>query len=166
MKPIMYANDICKRVRDVVKIPFMKSDIRCWRDGSAVKSTDCSSQGPEFKCQQPHGGSQPSVMRSDSLWNVWRQLQCTQERVGPTGVKRGPSNHKMVHNHQYSYSVLIYINLKSLWVLGLKVCATTAWLKLTLVNCFSLENDELGVLFLHSTGKYYFGKFLHCVWFN
>jgi hypothetical protein len=37
-----------------------------WRDGSVVKSTDCSSKGPEFKSQQPHGGSQPSV-----------QLQCT-----------------------------------------------------------------------------------------
>jgi hypothetical protein len=36
-----------------------------WRDGSAVKSTDCSSKGPEFKSQQPHGGSQPSgIMRS------------------------------------------------------------------------------------------------------
>jgi hypothetical protein len=31
-----------------------------WRDGSAVKSTDCSSKGPEFISQQPHGGSQPS----------------------------------------------------------------------------------------------------------
>jgi hypothetical protein len=27
-----------------------------WRDGSVVKSTDCSSEGPEFKSQQPHGG--------------------------------------------------------------------------------------------------------------
>jgi hypothetical protein len=35
-----------------------------WRDGSAVKSTDCSSRGPEFNFQQPHGGSQPSVMGS------------------------------------------------------------------------------------------------------
>jgi hypothetical protein len=42
-----------------------------WRDGSAVKSTDCSSEGPEFKSQQPHGGSQPPVMRSDALfWSV------------------------------------------------------------------------------------------------
>ena len=32
-----------------------------WRDGLAVKSTDYSSEGPEFKSQQPHGGSQPSV---------------------------------------------------------------------------------------------------------
>jgi hypothetical protein len=35
-----------------------------WRDGSAVKSTDCSSGGPKFKSQQPHGGSQPSIMRN------------------------------------------------------------------------------------------------------
>ena len=34
------------------------------RDGSVVKSTDCSSRGPEFNSQQLHGGSQPSVMRS------------------------------------------------------------------------------------------------------
>jgi hypothetical protein len=38
-----------------------------WRDGSVVKSTDCSSEGPEFKSQQPHGGSQPSVMITESL---------------------------------------------------------------------------------------------------
>jgi hypothetical protein len=39
-----------------------------WRDGSVVKSTNCSSEGPEFKSQQPHGGLQPSVMRSDALF--------------------------------------------------------------------------------------------------
>jgi hypothetical protein len=38
-----------------------------------VRAPDCSSEGPEFKSQQPHGGSQPSVMRSDALfWCVWR----------------------------------------------------------------------------------------------
>ena len=36
-------------------------------DGSAVKSTDCSSEGPEFSSQQSHGGSWPSVMGSDAL---------------------------------------------------------------------------------------------------
>jgi hypothetical protein len=36
--------------------------------GSVVKSNDCSSEGPEFKSQQPHGGSQPSIMRSDALF--------------------------------------------------------------------------------------------------
>jgi hypothetical protein len=45
-------------------------------DGSVVKNADCSSEGHEFKSQQPHDGSQPSVMRSDVLfWGVWRQLQ-------------------------------------------------------------------------------------------
>jgi hypothetical protein len=39
-----------------------------WRDGSAVKSTDCSSRGPEFNSQQSHGGSQPCVMGSDALF--------------------------------------------------------------------------------------------------
>jgi hypothetical protein len=42
--------------------PYKKSVGGGWRDGSAVKSTDCSSKGPEFKSQQPHGGSQPSVI--------------------------------------------------------------------------------------------------------
>jgi hypothetical protein len=61
---------------------FPVSVVRCfdrgWRDGSAGKSTDCSSKGPEFKSHQPQDGSQPSVMRSDSLfWCVWSQLQCT-----------------------------------------------------------------------------------------
>ena len=41
---------------------------RGWRDGSIVKSTDCSSKGPEFSSQQPHGGSQPSEMGSDALF--------------------------------------------------------------------------------------------------
>jgi hypothetical protein len=29
-----------------------------------------SSTGPEFKSQQPHGGSQPLVMRSDTLFGL------------------------------------------------------------------------------------------------
>jgi len=47
------------------KIKVVKSG---WKDGLVVKSTDCSSRGSEFKSQQPHGGSQPSVMRSDALF--------------------------------------------------------------------------------------------------
>jgi hypothetical protein len=39
-----------------------------WRDDSVVETTDCSSRGPEFNSQQPHGGSQPSVMGSDALF--------------------------------------------------------------------------------------------------
>ena len=42
-----------------------------WRNGSEVKNTDCSSRGPEFNSQQPHGGSQPSVKKSGALfWPV------------------------------------------------------------------------------------------------
>jgi hypothetical protein len=40
-------------------------------ESSAIKSTDSSSKDPEFNSQQPHGGSQPSVMGSDALfWYV------------------------------------------------------------------------------------------------
>jgi hypothetical protein len=35
-----------------------------------VKSTGCTFRGPEFNSQQPHGGSQPSVMVSDALFGV------------------------------------------------------------------------------------------------
>jgi hypothetical protein len=35
------------------------------------ESTDYSSEGPEFKSQQPHSASQPSVMRSDALFLVF-----------------------------------------------------------------------------------------------
>jgi hypothetical protein len=41
---------------------YKKNKREGWRDGSEVKNTDCSSEGPEFKSQQPHGGSQPSVL--------------------------------------------------------------------------------------------------------
>jgi hypothetical protein len=39
-----------------------------WRDGSAVKSTDCSSRGPRFNSQHPHGSLQPSIIGSDALF--------------------------------------------------------------------------------------------------
>jgi hypothetical protein len=45
-----------------------QTDPRAWRDGSVVKSMNCSSRGVEFNSQQPHGGSQPSVMRSGALF--------------------------------------------------------------------------------------------------
>jgi hypothetical protein len=71
--------------------------------GSVVKSTDCSSRGPEFNSQQPHGGSQPSVMRSGALfWCVniliyikerkQAHLQTTKPSSGGQGVSvHGPS---------------------------------------------------------------------------
>jgi hypothetical protein len=65
----------CKYIRAgkifIINRSFKKCSIRGWRDGSEDKSTDCSSRGPEFKSQQPHGGSQPSIMKSDVLfWSV------------------------------------------------------------------------------------------------
>jgi hypothetical protein len=35
-----------------------KSIVIGWRDGSMVKSTNCSSKGPRFSSQHPHGSSQ------------------------------------------------------------------------------------------------------------
>jgi hypothetical protein len=46
--------------------PVIKDSEEGWKDVSAVEKTSCSSRGPEFNFQQPHGGSQPYVMRSDS----------------------------------------------------------------------------------------------------
>ena len=43
----------------------LKMDI--WGLERVLKSTDCSSRGPEFNSQQPHGGSQPSAMGFDAL---------------------------------------------------------------------------------------------------
>jgi hypothetical protein len=41
------------------------------KNRTGVKSTDCFPRGPEFNSQQPHGGSQPSLMGSDALfWYV------------------------------------------------------------------------------------------------
>jgi hypothetical protein len=53
----------------VDKWNFIKLKIfQGWKDGLPVKSTECSSRGPEVKSQQPHGGSQPSIIESDSLF--------------------------------------------------------------------------------------------------
>lgn len=47
-----------------------------WRDGPAVKSSNCSSKGPKYESQQPHAACEPSVMGDDVLfWCVWRH--CT-----------------------------------------------------------------------------------------
>ena len=37
-----------------------------WRDGSVVKSTDCSFRGPGFNSQDPYDSSQLSMMPGDS----------------------------------------------------------------------------------------------------
>jgi hypothetical protein len=62
-----------------VNLLFLKNMyIWGWRDVSVVKSPDSSSKCPEFNSQQPHCGSQPSVMGSDALfWYEGKQLHCT-----------------------------------------------------------------------------------------
>jgi hypothetical protein len=52
----------------VTHFGLIKSRVSGWRHGSVDKSTDCSTKDPEFKSQQPHGGSQPSLIRSDTLF--------------------------------------------------------------------------------------------------
>ena len=49
---------------NITEVTDFKIHLRDWSDGSVVKGTDCSSRGPEFNFQQPHGGSQPSIMGS------------------------------------------------------------------------------------------------------
>jgi hypothetical protein len=68
-----YSKTNNNKLRIIKKKKIWAGEMAQW-----VRATDCSSKGPEFKSQQPHGGSQPSVTRSDALfWSVWRQLQCT-----------------------------------------------------------------------------------------
>jgi hypothetical protein len=52
-----------------------------------VKSADRSSEGHEFKSQQPHDGSQPSIMRSDALFCVSDDSYSKQ-----TGLKQEEKN--------------------------------------------------------------------------
>ena len=68
-KKQMLADTESQRARSSqLEFPRQEKENRGWGDGSAVKTTDCSSEGPEFNSQQPHGGSQPSVMRPDALF--------------------------------------------------------------------------------------------------
>jgi hypothetical protein len=50
------------------------------RDGSEVKSTDCSSEGPEFKFQQPHSEVRGEAGGSSFVF-LW-SLVCESEKEG------------------------------------------------------------------------------------
>ena len=53
---------------------IIEESLKGWRDSSAVKSTDCSSRGPGFNSQHPHGSKQLSVTpRSHTLTHTCRQ---------------------------------------------------------------------------------------------
>jgi hypothetical protein len=47
----------------LIALSASKKKLEGWRNGSVVKSTDCSSKGPELKSQQSHGGSQLSITK-------------------------------------------------------------------------------------------------------
>jgi hypothetical protein len=44
-----------------LKFSHYKKGLRAGEMAQWVRAPDCSSEGPKFKSQQPHGGSQPSV---------------------------------------------------------------------------------------------------------
>jgi hypothetical protein len=70
-----FPQDIKKQSREL-KVVYTYYDSKCLErnvPGAGemaqwVRAPDCSSEGPEFKSQQPHGGSQPSLTRSDALF--------------------------------------------------------------------------------------------------
>ena len=68
LKPYWVFSPVIPARKDQDSRIHRKGSLGGWRDGSVVKSTDCSFRGPEFNSQQPHGGSQPSVMESNALF--------------------------------------------------------------------------------------------------
>jgi hypothetical protein len=112
----------------------LKHSSRGWRDGSAVKNTDCSSKGPEFKSQQPHSSSQPSVMRSDALFCclfVWDRVSLYS--LGCPGTHFADQADLELRNPPASAPQ----------VLGLKACATMpGW-------CSLLECLDTTTVYLH-----------------
>jgi hypothetical protein len=59
---------VSRALMETLQLAIKEEGERGWRDGSAGKNTDCSSKSPEFNSQQPHSGSQPSVMGSHALF--------------------------------------------------------------------------------------------------
>jgi hypothetical protein len=55
-------------LRTLHREPVIESDNRAGEMAQWVRAPDCSPEGPKFKSQKPHGDSQPSIMRSDSLF--------------------------------------------------------------------------------------------------
>jgi hypothetical protein len=48
-----------------VKTQDYPNSAEVWRDSSVVKSTGCSSRGPEFNSQKPRGGSNSAETKAD-----------------------------------------------------------------------------------------------------
>jgi hypothetical protein len=66
MFPLILLTAFCFPTPSLPKLGYQASEMAQW-----VRAPDSSSEGAEFKSQQPHGGSQPSITKSDSLfWSV------------------------------------------------------------------------------------------------
>jgi hypothetical protein len=59
---------ICRKTQTCICKINLKKKKWGWRDDSGVKSTGCSSRGSEFNSQQPHGCSEPSIVKSWALF--------------------------------------------------------------------------------------------------
>jgi hypothetical protein len=66
-KKINNMSECRQKFREALKAYIRHPQARGWRDGSGVKSSDCSSIGPEFNSQQSCGGSS-SVIGRDALF--------------------------------------------------------------------------------------------------
>ena len=56
------------RVQKQLKQPSQEPETETGEMAQWLRTLTCTSRGPEFNTQQPHGGSQPSVMRFDTLF--------------------------------------------------------------------------------------------------
>jgi len=97
-----------------------ENHLKGWRDGSVVKSTDCSSRGPEFKSQQ-HGGSQPyiymspkdmSLLSKTILRPAWYTKRRPAKLHDQTLVKKNKEREK-VCSFIYTYHLVRIMTLKS-----------------------------------------------------
>jgi hypothetical protein len=61
--PIIHVGTVKHGKKRTRKVKNRAGEMAQW-----VRAPDCSSEDPKFKSQQPHGGSQPPVMRSDALF--------------------------------------------------------------------------------------------------
>ena len=69
-----------------------------WEDGSVVKNIGCSSRGPGFSSQHPHGGSQLSITPVPGICH-------------PLVASMG-TRHKVVHTDIQTYKTLIHIKIR------------------------------------------------------
>jgi hypothetical protein len=60
----------------LISVIVLKDHNRAREMAHWLRTLDCFSRGPEFNSQQPHGGSQPSIMGSDAFFWCNSVLTC------------------------------------------------------------------------------------------